>query len=68
MLDAAQGLAGAFFVFDQGEADVVVAVLAEADAGADGGFGFEQEFLGELDGAEGAVLLGDLWPRRTWWL
>jgi hypothetical protein len=38
LLDAAEGLAGAFFVFDEGEADVVVAVAAEADAGRDGGF------------------------------
>jgi hypothetical protein len=42
---AAEGLAGAFFVFDEGEADVAVAAFAEADAGADGGFGFEQEFF-----------------------
>ena len=37
-LDAAEGLAGAFFVFDEGEADVVVAVVAAADAGGDGYF------------------------------
>jgi hypothetical protein len=33
--DAAEGLAGAFFVFDEGEADVAAAVVAEADAGRD---------------------------------
>ena len=33
LLDAAQRLAGALFVFDEGEADVAVAVVAEADAG-----------------------------------
>ena len=38
--DAAQRLASAFFVLDEGEADVVVAVFAESDAGTDGGFGF----------------------------
>ena len=40
LLDAAEGLAGAFLIFDEGEADVAVAVVAEADAGADGDFGF----------------------------
>jgi hypothetical protein len=34
LLNPAQHLAGAFFVLDEGEADVVVAVVAEADAGA----------------------------------
>ena len=36
MADAAEGLAGSFFVLDEREADEVVAVFAEADAGADG--------------------------------
>ena len=45
LLDAAQGLAGALFVFDEGEADVAVAVVAEADAGAYGYFGFGQQQL-----------------------
>ncbi len=45
LLDAAEGLAGAFFVFDEGETDVGIAVVAEADARADGGVGFEEEFF-----------------------
>jgi hypothetical protein len=39
-LDPAQRLAGPFLVLDEGEADVVVAVVAETDARRDGGFGF----------------------------
>ncbi len=42
LLDAPQRLAGAFFVFDEGEADVAVAVVAEAEAGGDGARGCSQ--------------------------
>jgi hypothetical protein len=45
---AAESLAGAFFVFDEGEADVGVAELAETDAGGDGYLGFAQEAGGEV--------------------
>src|ERR1035437_10279131 len=55
-------LAGAFLVFDEGEADEGVAVVAEADAGADGGFGVDEEFLGEVERAHGAELFGDFGP------
>ena len=41
--DAAQCLTGALLVLDEGEADVAVAVFAEADAGADGYFRFLQK-------------------------
>lgn len=41
--DAALGLAGAFFVFDEREADVGVTVVAEADSRRHGGFGFCQQ-------------------------
>src|SRR5579863_5689110 len=41
----AEGLPRALFVLDESEADVVVAVVAEADAGTDGGFGFRQQQL-----------------------
>ena len=68
LLDAAEGLAGALFVFDEGEADVVVAVVAEADAGADGGFGFDEQELRELERAEVRGTARGSWPRRTWWL
>jgi hypothetical protein len=37
LLDSPQRLAGALFVLDEGEADVVVAVVAEADAGTQRG-------------------------------
>src|ERR1019366_4703359 len=62
LLDAAEGLAGAFFVFDEGEADEGVAGVAEADAGADGGFGVDEELLGEVERAHGAELFGDFGP------
>jgi hypothetical protein len=42
LLDAAEGLAGALLVFDERKADVAIAVVAEADAGRDGNFGFCQ--------------------------
>src|SRR6185437_8788851 len=45
LLDAADGPSCAFFVFCQAEADVGVAVVAEAYAGADGHFGFVEEQL-----------------------
>jgi len=48
LLDASQGLAGALFVFDEAEYYVIVAVVAEAYAGAYGYFGFVQETLAEL--------------------
>ena len=51
LLDSPYCLPGALFVFDQGEADVVVAVVAEADAGGDGYFRFRQQELGELERA-----------------
>jgi len=60
--DAAQGLARSFFVLDEGEADVVVAVFAEAYAGTDGGFGFGQKQLRKLERLEVAVRLGNLGP------
>jgi hypothetical protein len=43
--DAADGLSCAFFVLYQAEADVGVAVVAEAYAGADGYFGFVEQQL-----------------------
>ena len=49
LLDAAEGLASALFIFDEGEADEVVAVFAEAYAGADCGLSVEQQFLRKLD-------------------
>src|SRR5690606_35371840 len=47
-LDAADGLADAVLVLDQGKAHMVVAVLAEADARGDRHLGLGQQFLGEL--------------------
>ena len=62
MADAAEGLAGAFFIFDEREADELVAVLAEADAGADGDLGVLEKVFGELERAEVAEGLGDAGP------
>jgi hypothetical protein len=41
LLDASQGLSGAFFVFDEREANMLVAVLAKSDAGAHGNLGID---------------------------
>jgi hypothetical protein len=41
LLDSSQGLSGAFFVFDEGEPNVLVAVLAKSDAGAHGNLGID---------------------------
>jgi len=62
LLDAAKGLPCALFVFDEGEAHVAVAVIAEAYAGTYCDLGFGEEFFGEVDRAEAAVLLGDFCP------
>jgi hypothetical protein len=64
LLDAAERLAGPFLVFNEAEAHVAIAVVAEAYAGAYSYFGFGQQALGELQRAEVAVLLGDLGPAR----
>src|ERR1700733_6311784 len=61
-LDASQCLAGAFFVFDEGEADVAVAIFAEADAGRYGNFGFVEQALGKLERLEISVLFRNLRP------
>ena len=50
--DAPNCLPGALFVLDQGEAHVAVAVVAEADAGADGDLRLAQQLLGEFQRAE----------------
>ena len=62
LLDSAEGLAGALFVFYQAESYVGVAVVAEAYSWGDGGLRISQDQLGELQGAEVAVLFGDLGP------
>lgn len=46
--DAANGPADAVLILNQGEAHVVVAVLAETDARRDTHLGFGQQLLGEL--------------------
>ena len=62
LLNSPERLPRAFFVFDQREADVRVAVVAEADAGAYGYLRLRQKALGKLQGAEASILLGDLGP------
>src|SRR5688500_16525150 len=57
--DAAHGLAQAVLVLDQRGARVVVAVVAEADAGRDRDLRAVEQPLGELDRAERGVGLGD---------
>src|SRR5580700_7147530 len=64
LLDAADGLAGALFVFYEAESYVAVAVVAEAYAGAYGYFGFVEEELGKLQGAQVTVGFGDLGPDK----
>jgi hypothetical protein len=59
-LDAAQGLAGALFILDERETHMRVAVVAEADAGRDGGLRFVQQELGKFERAELAVVLSAL--------
>ena len=60
--DAAEGLAGSLFVFDQGEADELVAVFAEADTGAYSNFGMLEQMFRELERAEMAKALGNAGP------
>src|SRR5579875_3382 len=62
MPDAADGLPGAFFVFDQSEAHVVVAIISKADARAYGYLGVGEQELGKLERLQLAVGLGDLRP------
>src|SRR5436190_12601003 len=57
--DAARRLAQAMLVLDQRDAHVVVAVVAEADAGRHGDLRLGQQPLGELDRAELGVVVGD---------
>src|SRR6185437_12977448 len=57
-----QGLPRAFFVFYQCEPDVVVTVIAKADAWGNGYFGLVEQELRELQRAKGAVWLGNAGP------
>ena len=65
LLDAAHRLARAALVLDERDADVVVAVVAEADARRDRDLGVLQELLGELDGAHRRRSARGSSPRRT---
>src|SRR3954449_13378875 len=61
--DLADGLAEPLLVLDQGEAEVALAHLAEAPAGADGDLGLLEQFHGEVDRAHArAPGLGDRRP------
>src|SRR5262249_2570517 len=55
-------LTDALLVLDEGEADVPLAVFAEADARGDGDLRLLDAELGELERAERAVLLGNRGP------
>src|SRR6266545_4889741 len=58
-LEAAQGLFDALLVLDQGEADIALAVLAEADAGRDRHLALLDLHLGELERAHDPVVVWD---------
>src|SRR6185436_15909271 len=60
--DAARRLAQPVLVLDQRDAHVVVAVVAEADAGRDRDLGLLDQPLGEGDGAFLGVEIGDFCP------
>jgi hypothetical protein len=47
-LDIAGGLTDALFVFDKSEANILIAIFAEAHAGGDADTGFLDQQLGEL--------------------
>ena len=63
-LEAAQGLPDAVLVLDEGEADVALAVLAEADARRDRDLALLDQHLGELERAHGAERVGDGRPHE----
>ena len=50
------------FVLNQAEADVGIAILAEADAGGDGDLGLAEQLLGEFQGTQFAVGFRDRRP------
>src|SRR5213593_3985622 len=62
--DATHRLAGAVLVLDEREAHVVVAVLAEADAGRDRDLGLLEEELRELERAHRLESVRDLGPHE----
>src|SRR5262249_8739694 len=62
LLDAADRLPGPVLVLDEGEAHVVITVLAEPDAGRHGHLGLAQAELRELERAHRLVLVRDLGP------
>src|SRR2546425_1387197 len=62
--DAAHGLAGTVLVLDQREPHVVVAVLAEADAGRHGDLRLPEQKLRELERAHGLEGVRDLGPHE----
>ena len=62
LLDGAGRLADPLFVLDEGEADVPVASVAEADPGADRHIRLAGEEQGEVQRAERPEAIGDLRP------
>src|SRR5688500_6707969 len=59
LLHAARGLADALLIFDQGNAYIALALIAEADTGAYGDMRFVQQPLGKFERTERAILFGD---------
>src|ERR1700722_17497478 len=62
LLNAADGLSGALFVFYEAESYVAVAVVAEAYSRRHGYFGFGGEELGEFERTEVPIGFGDFGP------
>src|SRR5512132_1996342 len=63
-LEAAERMLDALLVLDEGEADVALAVLAEADARRDSDLALLDEHLGELERAHGPEGLGHRGPHE----
>ncbi len=62
-INLAEGLFNALFVFDEGDADITLAVGAETSAGSDGDVGIFEKAEAKIEGTLSLeVLVGDLGP------
>src|SRR5690606_41937596 len=61
-LDATHCLADAILILDQGEAHMVVTIVAKADPRRDRHLGFSQQLLGELQRAQVSIRFRNLRP------
>src|SRR6476661_7194043 len=60
--DIARGLTDALLILDDGDSNIVIAMLAEADAGSHRDLRLLDQQLGEFERAEMAEFLGDRHP------